>query len=196
VSAAAATRKPFLGGFRHRGTGATYHHAASQTARAGPPPPPPRECRQTQTVAAAARANQTLREAGTQMARPGLEPDDSSGRALTPRPYVSAREVGARREAAALRIQRAARGWLGRRRAAELRALRSTREAFLEERDARRRGDAEETRRCAGGGEGMACGRGAELPWQIRLGRALPGPAAITAPVGLTSRGSLLHAPR
>jgi hypothetical protein len=149
VSKAAAAPKPFLGGFQRRATGAAYHHAEAQTPPAGLalPPPPPRACRDTQTVFAAAAANQTLREAATQMARPGLEADDGEGRVVTPRPYVTALEVCAAREAAALRIQRAARGWLGRRRAAELRAQRAEREAFLGERDARRRGDAEETRR-------------------------------------------------
>jgi hypothetical protein len=133
-------RRPFLGGLRHRGSGATFHHAAAQTPPPGPPPPPPppRACRETQTVARGSRGTQTLREASTQVARPGVVLDESGDRVVTANTYVTAREVVARREAAALTIQRHARGMAARRRAAALRARKAEREAFLEERGAKR----------------------------------------------------------
>lgn len=141
--------KPFLGGFKHRGSGATYHHALTQTPPAAPPPAaPPRACRETQTVTRAARCAQTLREAATQMPRPGAVIDASGDRELTPRVYVTAREVLARREAAALTVQRFARGWAARARAAGLRGDKAEREAFLAAREARRANEAEDTRRC------------------------------------------------
>lgn len=66
--------KPFLGGFRHTASGATYHHAAAQTARPRrhDPDAAPKQERLVQTVTEASRGVQTAREAGTQMAKRGL----------------------------------------------------------------------------------------------------------------------------
>ncbi|KAI8476970.1 MAG: hypothetical protein J3K34DRAFT_516223 [Monoraphidium minutum] len=164
IDVSEAGRKPFLGGYRHRGSGATYHHAAAQAA---PPAAgsdgcgaavggagggvararPARACRETQTVRQAAGAAQTLREAATQMPRPGAVIDGGRDRLVTPRPYVTAGEVIDRRAAAALTVQRFARGMAARRRAAALRAHKEEREEFLQRREAARAADAGEARR-------------------------------------------------
>jgi hypothetical protein len=150
IDVSEVARKQFLGGFKHRVTGSTYHHAVTQTPPSAPRPrPPPRACRDTQTVHQAARGAQTLREAATQMPRPGVVLDVSEDRLVTPRTYVTAREVQAVRQAAALTVQRFARGWAARRRAGQLRGHKEEREAFLREREGRRIADAEDARRCS-----------------------------------------------
>lgn len=87
------------------------------------------------------------RPQATQMARPGYLPDSSRDRQIEPGPYQTADE----RERIVLRavrcVQRWARGWLGRRRAAYLRACKQEREAFLRGQEQRAQRDAEEHRR-------------------------------------------------
>eukprot|EP00878_Enallax_costatus_P040749 GHUV01047112.1.p1 GENE.GHUV01047112.1~~GHUV01047112.1.p1 ORF type:complete len:236 (+),score=93.19 GHUV01047112.1:695-1402(+) len=137
--------KPFLGGYRHKQNGIVYHHACSQT------PPQPKQqrggkgvaaaaaslerleklTRQTQTVKAASTSSQTVREAATQMARPGLELDTSGDRVLEARPYIPAAVVDEWRARAAQTIQRYTRGWLARRRTAVLRDIKAERDDFL-----------------------------------------------------------------
>jgi hypothetical protein len=89
-------QKPFLGGYRHKHSGAVYHHACSQTPQAAIKqkgrqpaaaaaaeqglPAKQKLCRETQTIKAANTSCQTVREAATQMARPGLELDCSGDR--------------------------------------------------------------------------------------------------------------------
>jgi hypothetical protein len=101
-------------------------------------------------VRRAAAAAQTLREAGTQVVRPGVVLDEGGDRVVRPRAYVTAREVAARREAAAVTIQRFARGLAGRRRAGEARRQKAEREAFLAGREGRRAAEAEATRGSVG----------------------------------------------
>jgi len=139
--------KPFLGGYCHRSSGSVFHHAATQTPVAPKPPPPSRACRTTQTVELASRGAQTLREACTQMARPGLALDTRHDRVVDARAYVTAREVLEWRAAAALTVQRFARGWAARRRAGELRGHKAEREAFLADRQAKQAAEVDETRR-------------------------------------------------
>lgn len=52
-------------------------------------------------------------------------------RVITPRPYTSAAVVCERRAQAASTIQRCTKGWLARRRAAALRAIKAERDEFL-----------------------------------------------------------------
>eukprot|EP00878_Enallax_costatus_P033821 GHUV01037388.1.p1 GENE.GHUV01037388.1~~GHUV01037388.1.p1 ORF type:complete len:210 (+),score=78.25 GHUV01037388.1:695-1324(+) len=105
--------KPFLGGYRHKQNGIVYHHACSQT------PPQPKQqrggkgvaaaaaslerleklTRQTQTVKAASTSSQTVREAATQMARPGLELDTSGDRYVQMRGPASAQQQWQRQHA-------------------------------------------------------------------------------------------------
>lgn len=140
--------KPYIGGFRNKRTDVIYHHAFTQTPRKPKYTEKDRKLsRETQTVKNLTRSQQTQREQGTQMARPGVLLDESEDRELTPKPYVTADEVWAKKEAATRTIQRFVRGWFGRRRAAELRKQKEEREAFLAEQEAKRIREMEEQRR-------------------------------------------------
>jgi len=66
---------------------------------------------------------------------------------LHPRPYISSEVVGERRSAAAATIQRYCRGWLARRRAAVLKAIKGERDSFLTAAAAERQAAALEHRR-------------------------------------------------
>ena len=77
-------RKPYLGGFRHKKNGKTFHHASCQSAERGLLPPR-RDVeglrhRDTQTYETKTRSCQSTREYGTQMARNDV---------LAPRGYFS-----------------------------------------------------------------------------------------------------------
>jgi hypothetical protein len=90
-----AFRKPArLGGYRHKGTGALYLHAATQTPRPldAATHRAPRMTRDAQTVAVLTRSTQSLREFGTQMAGPGVLLDTSADRAVTPGDYFTAEQ--------------------------------------------------------------------------------------------------------
>ena len=68
IQKAADLRKPYLGGYRHKKTGVTYHHATIQTLPTGPPKLPSIKYeRDTQTNSLQTRSVQTKREFGTQM---------------------------------------------------------------------------------------------------------------------------------
>ena len=89
----ATARKPFLGGYRHRQTGAEYHHATAQTA------PRPRAqsavarfCRDTQTTEQRHARLQTACHTATQMTKIGAYVSVQQDRLLPPRPYTSADE--------------------------------------------------------------------------------------------------------
>jgi hypothetical protein len=66
---------------------------------------------------------------------------------LTPRAYVPGAVVEQRRAAATLTIQRFTRGWFARQRAANLRAIKAERDAFLSATAAEAAGAAQEHRR-------------------------------------------------
>lgn len=93
VSALEASTKPFLGGFKHKQAGTVYHHASIQAAQEGPSQQPKgrkqqhgrlqqeqqgmseagqKLTRETQTIKESTCSCQTVREAATQMAAPGL----------------------------------------------------------------------------------------------------------------------------
>lgn len=114
VSALQPSTKPFLGGFRHKQTGTTFHHASIQTpqdqspnrkaasrqpgaAVAAAAAAGSEGCleeqqdvswvgvkltRETQTIKATSCSSQTVREAATQMAVPGLLLDCSGDRSV------------------------------------------------------------------------------------------------------------------
>lgn len=125
--------KPYLGGFRHKGTGVLYHHAATQTAGevkkrfAGAQQ---KYSRETQTAAFVARSTQTLREASTQMTRRDLYVDGRGDVVRTPGAYFSADALDVVREEKVLHIQCAWRCHVARGKAAA--ALRE-REAHAQE---------------------------------------------------------------
>lgn len=74
-------RKAYLGGFRNKKSNAVYHHAATQTPRAPKYAGVERKLtRETQTVKAKKHSQQTVREYGTQMERPGVLLDTGADR--------------------------------------------------------------------------------------------------------------------
>jgi hypothetical protein len=99
VERAPGARKPYLGAYRHKITGATFEHAAAQT----PPDAPPacsapkatssgagKAAAQAQTVVMRTRGTQSARECATQMARPGLLLDTSHDCEMAIGVYTSA----------------------------------------------------------------------------------------------------------
>lgn len=118
-------RKPFLGGYRHRETLIEYHHASCQTdalprKRANnnrSDEPVPRSHRCTQTVKTKSVSQQTLREQGTQMAKPGLAIDNSNDRIyICTGRYFSADQLESLRIEKAIFLQAWIRGCLARKR--------------------------------------------------------------------------------
>jgi len=97
--------KPFLGGFRHKYYGTVYHHSATQTARKKKKAERVKFHRETQTIQIISRSAQTNREAGTQMERSDLLQDHSNDRVILSRPYFTADELEALRDAKAKEIQ-------------------------------------------------------------------------------------------
>lgn len=140
--------KPFLGGFRSKRNGVVYHHAFTQTPRQPKFLNVQRKVEhQTQTVKQAQRAAQTVREAATQMERPGIVIDTSKDRVLIPGRYQTSEERLAIVVAATCTIQRYWRGYRGRVRAGLLFANKVEREGFVREQEIKARQEAEEHRR-------------------------------------------------
>merc|ERR1719440_1065864 len=115
--------KPYLGGFRNKDSGATYHHAVTQTA-----PVQKKEIhairfhREVQTYEYRTRSTQCKKENGTQMSKAGLFIDENKDRELTPRkPYFSSADKAALLLERCVTIQCHARGMFARRRARQLR---------------------------------------------------------------------------
>ncbi|KAJ9533131.1 hypothetical protein QJQ45_018218 [Haematococcus lacustris] len=140
--------KPYLGGFRNKRSAVVYHHAATQTPKAPRfAGAEPKLERQTQTVKVVTRGQQSVREAGTQMERPGVVIDTSYDRILTPGRYQTSEERLEIVVRATRTIQRWWRGVRGRKRADYLRRKKAEREAFLREEESKALQAAEEHRR-------------------------------------------------
>lgn len=134
------TEKPYLGGFRHKETGTTYHHALTQTM-----PPPKKELhtirfnREVQTYEYRTRSTQCKRDNGTQMSKVGLYIDSTHDIVKEPRrPYFSSADKAAVSLEKCVIIQCHARGMLARRRTRQLRMDRQMR-MELEAREQERR---------------------------------------------------------
>eukprot|EP00927_Polykrikos_kofoidii_P066267 TRINITY_DN6189_c0_g1_i2.p1 TRINITY_DN6189_c0_g1~~TRINITY_DN6189_c0_g1_i2.p1 ORF type:complete len:527 (+),score=110.64 TRINITY_DN6189_c0_g1_i2:162-1742(+) len=132
--------KPYLGGFRHKISSSTYHHAVTQTA-----PVQKKEIhtinfhREVQTYEYRTRSTQCKRENGTQMEKRGLFIDSRGDREMKPRrPYFSSADKAALVLEKTVIIQCHARGMFARRRARQLRRERIERQE-LESREAERR---------------------------------------------------------
>ena len=113
-------RKPYLGGYRHKKTSKTYHHAACQSKVLGClpryPDPDTRRHRDSQTVVAISRGSQSLREYGTQMARLDVLIDETEDRHVRVRRYFTAAQlIELKRQKCAI-IQRIWRGYHARKR--------------------------------------------------------------------------------
>jgi hypothetical protein len=73
--------KPVLGGYRNKRSGAVYHHSATQTPKTPKyDSAAPKMEREVQTKNNKATSQQTVREAATQMARPGVLLDENNDR--------------------------------------------------------------------------------------------------------------------
>ncbi|KAK7916531.1 hypothetical protein WMY93_012292 [Mugilogobius chulae] len=146
LRSSAAARKPFLGGYRHRLTGAAYHHASTQTySRADQP-----ECRgflprtHKYTVEMKSQAQQCAADVSTQMTGIGCYVSCTNDKLLTPGSYTTAAEYHERRLKAVIRLQAAARRWLAKQAVGRLRQDRNRRLAWLEAQTQRRREEKEE----------------------------------------------------
>lgn len=127
VSLAGDVNKPFLGGYRHTVTGVEYHHASTQTL---PPKKTPEQIekmnrlkhhREAQTRYIKTRSQQTYREQGTQMNKPGLILDESdSVEVPVPEHYFDSEMMEQLRIEKAVVIQAWTRGCFARRLARKL----------------------------------------------------------------------------
>eukprot|EP00996_Jenningsia_fusiforme_P006473 NODE_787_length_1904_cov_50.562803_g727_i0.p1 GENE.NODE_787_length_1904_cov_50.562803_g727_i0~~NODE_787_length_1904_cov_50.562803_g727_i0.p1 ORF type:complete len:403 (-),score=69.18 NODE_787_length_1904_cov_50.562803_g727_i0:185-1393(-) len=108
--------KQYMGGYRNKRNGTEYHHTVAQTdsRKREPKPKPPSFTRTTQT-AGISRSQQSRREGWTQMARPGLEIDESQDYTVIARKYFSATELHELRVIKTILIQSHVRGWFARR---------------------------------------------------------------------------------
>ncbi|XP_078139118.1 IQ motif and ubiquitin-like domain-containing protein [Centroberyx gerrardi] len=138
-------QKLFLGGFRHRLTGAEFHHAAVQT--------PPRRrpdrgvavfSRDTQTVEMRSRAQQCPVSTSTQMTGIGCYVSCQDDKLVAPGNYITADQYHDRRLRAVIRLQAFARRWQARRAVERLRMERDRRLAWQEQEQRRRREEKEE----------------------------------------------------
>ncbi|KAL7402441.1 hypothetical protein ABVT39_015015 [Epinephelus coioides] len=138
-------QKAFLGGYRHRLTGAEYHHAAVQTL---PKRRPDRGVvvfsRDTQTVELKSQAQQCPVNVSTQMTGIGCYVSCMNDKLVTPGNYITADEYHDRRLRATIRLQSFARRWLAQQEVARLRRDRDRRLAWLELQEKKRKEEKEE----------------------------------------------------
>jgi hypothetical protein len=142
------SRKPFIGGYRHKVTNIEYHHASTQTI---PRKKTPEEVakmnkvkfhRETQTKEIASRTQQTYREQGTQMTKPGLALDETGDREVyVTGTYFDADMMEELRHRKAIVIQAFTRGWfarkLARRKKTELYDIRHLENTFRDKEQAK-----------------------------------------------------------
>jgi len=99
-------RKNWLGGYKHKVKETEYHHAETQTNRKIKAATAPRSCRETQTYFQRNKTFQTPQDAATQMTKPGVHVSTKHDRILIPGEYTLADTIEARRENAAVVIQK------------------------------------------------------------------------------------------
>ncbi|XP_053175347.1 IQ and ubiquitin-like domain-containing protein [Scomber japonicus] len=138
-------QKAFLGGFRHRLTGAQYHNAAVQTL---PKRRPDRGVivysRNTQTVQLKSQTQQCPVSVCTQMTGIGCYVSCDNDKLVVPGNYTTAAEYHDRRLSAVICLQAYARRWLAKQAVQHLREERDRRLAWLELKERRRREEKEE----------------------------------------------------
>uniref|UniRef100_A0A665U3P6 Ubiquitin-like domain-containing protein n=1 Tax=Echeneis naucrates TaxID=173247 RepID=A0A665U3P6_ECHNA len=138
-------QKAFLGGYRHRETGAEYHHAATQTR---PKRRPDRGAvvfsRDTQTVELKPQTQQCPVDVSTQMTGIGCYVSCMSDKMVIPSNYVTAKEYHSRRLRAVICLQSFARRWLALQAVNQMRRERDRRLAWLELQERKRREEKEE----------------------------------------------------
>ncbi|KAJ4462266.1 putative flagellar associated protein [Paratrimastix pyriformis] len=134
------------GGFVNRKTGTAYRNSGLQT---DPKPRPPWVCkyhRSAQTTELVSHTQQTTREQGTQMPKPGLFVDGAEDKVLTARPYFTSRQWDELLIRTAVLLQRVTRGWIARKRAQELRKERDLKVELIRKREEERAAAAEKQR--------------------------------------------------
>ncbi|KAM9854644.1 IQ motif and ubiquitin-like domain-containing protein [Aulostomus maculatus] len=138
-------QKPFLGSYRHRLTGAEYHHATVQTL---PKRRPDRGVvvfsRDTQTVEVKSQAQQCPVSVSTQVTHIGCYISCISDKLVSPGSYITAEEHHERKLRAVVCLQVYARRWLSRQVVERLRRERDRRLAWLDMQERRRREEKEE----------------------------------------------------
>ncbi|KAI9547448.1 hypothetical protein NQZ68_016997, partial [Dissostichus eleginoides] len=138
-------QKAFLGGFKHRLTGAQYHHAAVQTL-------PKRRAdkgvvlfsRNTQTVELQSEAQQCPLDASTQMTGIGCYVSCMDDKLVAPGNYITADQYHEERLRAVVVLQTFARRWLALQEVQRLRRDRDRRLVWLELQERKRREEKEE----------------------------------------------------
>ncbi|KAK5866832.1 hypothetical protein PBY51_011375 [Eleginops maclovinus] len=138
-------QKAFLGGFKHRLTGAQYHHAAVQTL---PKRRPDRGLvllsRNTQTVELKSEAQQCPVDASTQMTGIGCYVSCVDDRLVAPGNYITADQYHEERLRAVTVLQTFARRWLAQQEVDRVRKDRDRRLAWLELQERKRKEEKEE----------------------------------------------------
>lgn len=117
-------RKPYLGGFRNKLSGAVYHHGNSQTpseVRKVVRDTQKLSTRDTQTYETRTLSIQTRRECGTQMDRTDHFIDNSRDKILSPKKYTTADELLIIKKIKTVIMQRYWRGYKARCRANDIR---------------------------------------------------------------------------
>uniref|UniRef100_W5NFY4 IQ motif and ubiquitin domain containing n=1 Tax=Lepisosteus oculatus TaxID=7918 RepID=W5NFY4_LEPOC len=141
----ATHRKPFLGGYRHKLTGAEFHHAAVQTL---PKKRPDRSveqyCRDTQTVVQKSQCQQATNSTSTQMTKIGCYVSNAKDKLLIPKTYVTAEEYHAKRLKAVIVIQTYTRRWQAKRLTEQLRQERQRRLDWMKQEEIRKRNEKED----------------------------------------------------
>jgi IQ and ubiquitin-like domain-containing protein len=141
------TRKPFLGGYRHKVLDKEYHNASVQTLK----PPRPfdgitRYARDAQTVLAYNMSMQTRQDMSTQMTKPGLFVSRVDDKLLTPRPYQTADEWHRIRVESVIVIQKYTRRFLAKKRFNEIKRAYEERIKWEKEKELKRVKNIEERR--------------------------------------------------
>ncbi|XP_054632292.1 IQ and ubiquitin-like domain-containing protein isoform X2 [Dunckerocampus dactyliophorus] len=137
--------KAFLGGYRHKLTGAEYHHAAAQTR---PRRRPDRGVvvfsRETQTADLVSETQQSAPSVSTQMTGVGCYISNLTDKLLSPGSYLTAEEYHATRLNAVIRLQAHTRRWLSCRAVDRLRRQRDRRLTWMDLQERRRQEEREE----------------------------------------------------
>jgi len=108
--------KPYLGGYRHKRTGVTYHHGSAQT---NPSTKVYKDVsnlrnRDTQTYSTTTKSTQLVRESGTQMKRKDVHLSNAGDRNVTAQPYFSSNQLLELQRSKTLVIQCYWRGYIAR----------------------------------------------------------------------------------
>jgi hypothetical protein len=120
----APSKKPYLGGFRNKMTGAVYHHGNSQTpteVRKIVRDTQKYSTRDTQTYETRTLSIQTRRECGTQMDRSDHVLDNKLDKIVSPKKYTTADELLVTKKIKSVVIQRYWRGYKARCQANDIR---------------------------------------------------------------------------